>query len=271
MIRRLLLAAVCGTCLTTHALAALPVIDGVAQAQRIQQQLENVRQTLVQLDQYANMIKRLETQIKTYTVTLQQYEAMTGQYGLGDLRRLELEQQWQTYFPGSYTGPTADLADRLALLPAIEQLHERLGEWTMAMMEEMRERDPLGMATYQRADTAIAVDAIAQGSYEGAVERLQNYQTMMVQIEQTDDLKSAADLQNRIQIEHGMALNNIAQLQASANQLAAKLEHERIVMMAEDEKVNTYQPAPIDAIPVDPPVPPGTPTGLPPLPSFPRQ
>lgn len=170
----------------------------------------NQAQTLAQwAKQYKQMIEQI-THLKN------QYDAMTGNRGLGQILnnpslRTYLPDGWGSIYDQVRSGNLQGISSKAASIYSAEQF------------------DPNATGGRRRQlDVLAANKAITMQAYNATVARVNNINELMKQADATGDMKAAADLQNRMAAENAMIQNeqvrlNLAlELQRVEAQLAAE-------------------------------------------------
>lgn len=188
-----------------------------------------------QVVQYAQMIAEYERQFQQLIEARNQVDAITGNYGFGDLLNDAGYRDARRYTPitwqdtlrilnaGGLPGSAADVrsiysdrSDAMAVIGA--QDYNRLNPDA-----------PNAQAFERRRDTNLASQAIAEATYDDIQARMQNYETLMGQIESTDNSKAIADLQARISAENGTTMADLIRLQAVQLQQTSAVEAQQLV------------------------------------------
>ncbi|BBE10244.1 Conjugal transfer protein [Mycoavidus cysteinexigens] len=183
----------------------MPVIDVVAAAHAIEQ-----------ISRMAEQIKATHDQLQQ---ARQQYEAITGQRGLGslfyraDLGRT-LPPNWRTVYDAAQNG-NYGISGSIQEILKQEQTHSSI---------QTAQRD----LELRRRQIAATDKAIGLKAYEGAQQRLDQIEALMKKISATEDPKALDELQARINIEQAAIQNEtvklamISQLQKAEQQLIAE-------------------------------------------------
>lgn len=170
----------------------------------------NQAQTMAQWGkQYQQMIEQI-THMKN------QYAAMTGSRGLGQILnnpslRTYLPDGWATIYDQVRSGQLRGISSKAASIYSAEQF------------------DPSATGGRKRQlDVLAANKAITMQAYDATVARVNNINELMKQADATGDMKATSDLQNRMTAESAMIQNeqvrlNLAlELQRVEAQLAAE-------------------------------------------------
>ncbi|MEM7282684.1 MAG: type IV secretion system protein [Pseudomonadota bacterium] len=220
---------------------AIPVIDGANLAESIRQ--------LIQMQQaYERQFEQLQEAVK-------QVDAITGNYGFGELFNSQVYRDARRYAPSSWQ-------DTLRILEAgglpgsasdTREIYEALVRaLQIGAAEEIDRRDgtsPNAMAHERRRDTAYASMAVAERAFDETEERTVNYEVMMSQIEEADDAKAVADLNVRVGVENGLSLNELVRLQTLRVQQQASSDQQLLVDATNIAAMLRYETHPLGNIP----------------------
>lgn len=189
-----------------QAFAGIPVIDGAAIAQAVQQ--------------VAAWGKQYEQMMQQAQQLQQQIDNVTGGRGMSALLNGSTSQQARRMLPpdaqqvlnlangGSY----GNLASSIS---SIKQASTTLnsGSFTSAKAASQWDAD---------MNRAASNKALSMEAYTAAAQRLQNLEEMTTKISLTQDPKAIAELQARISTEQGMIQNEQAKIQALSMLVAAE-------------------------------------------------
>ncbi len=169
--------------------AGIPVFDGAGVAQAMQQ----VVHMKEQIDNQINQINQLKSQVK----------AMTGTRNLGNILQNTVKDQvpdeWNSIYNSSVT---------------------------------LTQKNSVSSAKYNPSagqDNLLKVFDLSQKTFKETKRRLENIDGLMRQIDQTQDMKAAADLQNRLAGEQAIIQNQQVKLDMMARTYALEqqLQSER--------------------------------------------
>lgn len=171
-----LLAAGLATMPLTVTASGIPVVDGAAAAQRAQNFIQ-------QMAEYAKQLTELKNQ---YRQQVNQFKAMTGSRNLGNILQDTVKDQVPSEWSAIYKGA-----------------------------KDIDYKSVINSKTYD----AKAADRIVVKNFQDMEEvfkstqkQLDNLTGLMNQINLTQDVKAAADLQNRIAVEQAKIANNQTKL-----------------------------------------------------------
>lgn len=204
---------------TFHAGAqGVPVIDGAAIAQMVQQ--------LAQMQQEYELLKQ------QYATQQQQLAAEVGSYGRGSIG-LDDALSASNIVPGSWQDVVNQQASGAygSKVQDVEKLINTMPADVFA--------DPTGQsATNYRMSTDSVRAAMAGGDvlYAEVQTHLDNLAKLAAQVDRTANVKDAQDLQNRIAIENGMLQATMAKLTIMNSNLQANMLNEQNQGTATNEK-----------------------------------
>lgn len=160
---------------------------------------------------YAQQIQELEQQLQQMK---QQYASLTGSRGLGNILNDPLmaqfvPSQWQDLYSGIKSGNLQGITS------ALDQVAQDNSGSVASMSAALLQREQ---------QTAGVDQGLAMKAYNANIERMQNIQSLLQQINGTHDMKAAADLGNRIAAEQAMVNNEQAKLQLVAMMEQAEKE-----------------------------------------------
>jgi type IV secretion system protein VirB5 len=211
------------TCL---AMAALLAVGGSAAGSGVPViDIANLAQDMQQFIQLTAQLEQLEHQLAQ---AQQQYRSITGSRSMGGLFNSPAEQQMRSYAPGSWQqslsilqqggnpGSAADVAR------AAQQFARNQGiTQTGAQVFPGRSGNNADAVAYTSSTNANAAAAgLSQAAYDQTAARMQRVQQYLSQLNGTQDLKAAMDLNGRLLAEVNEALTQLIQLQAAQMQAA---------------------------------------------------
>jgi type IV secretion system protein VirB5 len=163
------------------------------------------------LSQWAKQHTQMVSQLKQMK---SQYDAITGARNLGQILnnpalRAYLPNEWAGIYDAVKGGKLSSITSKAAKIIADEGF------------------DPSATGARKRQYEVLAANkAMAMEAYDATLKRVDNINALMVQADATNDLKAAAELQNRMAAENAaiqneqIRLNLLAQLQAAEQRLA---------------------------------------------------
>lgn len=212
--KKLILTTAIALCLTSPAKAqGIPVIDAAS-----------ITQAILQLQQmaedYQNQIQQLDQALATYN-------SITGGRNLGNLQNSSLEQDLRRALPPELQeliGLNNASGLGAAGLQTQGIYNDILTTYQPITGANLIPSDPTGSlagAHDRQSNTTYAAMAASESSYNAASKRLQGYETMLQELNNTQDLKASVDLLARITAENGILLNEVMRMQSLQIQLNA--------------------------------------------------
>jgi type IV secretion system protein VirB5 len=83
----------------------------------------------------------------------------------------------------------------------------------------------------------------SEEAYNSISNRIEIYESLMEELNNTQDLKASVDLQARIAAENGLILNEIMRLQAMQIQQQTAADNETLIDYRHSSTANQYDPA----------------------------
>jgi len=210
----------------------IPVYDASGFAQLI-------AQVDAMAEDYQKQLEQLDEAIK-------QREALTGARNAGDLLNGILEQQLREYLPNTWEDtmnlinanglPQGAIGTQGIYTDLINTYNPLLG--SDAFTNDPN--GPLSQALDRRTNTTYAAMAASEQAYNNINDRIQIYEALLNELNNTQDLKASADLQARIMAENGMLLTELMRLNAIQMQQNASLENESLANRRRAAIANTY-------------------------------
>ena len=184
--------------------------------------------------QLEQLLEQSRKQLEQLQIAIEQRDALRGARGLGALlngaaekasRRalpakfdqlLELAEGWDREVGALRSrkeGRALGEADVRAVLQSL------LSGLELAGADGVYPNDPQGPAglRYERErNTAATTYAVAQKAYDDVARRVESYELLLAQIDQSEDLKASLDLQNRIAVENGLTALETIRVSAAA-------------------------------------------------------
>lgn len=231
--RRLIFAALLLTLLPSSAKAqGIPVYDSAGFAQLV-----------TQLDQ---MSKDYQKQLEQLDQAIKQTDALTGTRGMGSLANTELESQLRRYLPNTWQ-ETMQMMNAGGLSEGAlgtQGLYSSLySTYQPVTGANAFTGDPTGflaLALDRKTETTYAAMAASEQAYNNAVARMETYETLLGELDKTEDLKASVDLQSRIAAENGIALNELMRLNAIQIQQNAATDNENLMGNRRANAANRY-------------------------------
>ena len=213
----------------------IPVYDAAGFAQ-FATQLQNMK------EDYQKQLEQLDEAVK-------QSSALTGTRGMGDLANGYLEQELRQYLPNTWQ-ETMHMINAQNLSPSTsgaQSIYSTLNETYEPLAgSDFVESDPNGaisQAFDRRTGTTYAALAASEQAYNNIGARIQNYEAMLSELNNTPDLKASTDLQARISAENGLIMNELIRLQAIQMQQNASIDNQKLTGFRRANTANQYDPA----------------------------
>lgn len=207
-------------CMTTNNAnaAGVTVNDPVAIAKQI-------LQYKTQLEQYARQYEQLQQAIN-------QAKAMTGTRLMGNMLNTVLDQDLRRALP----------ADLGSLLDPSSGSFSMSAEEVVSILEVMQERyDPVKIEDFgenadlpwhkaysQHSKTTHSTLAASETAYNNTAKRVESYETFLSELNNSEDVKTTADLQARISVENGILTNEMLRMMSLQMQQQAAADNARM-------------------------------------------
>lgn len=186
--------------------AGIPVIDSAA----IAQDAQNFAKQMVEM---ANQLQTLKSQLEQQ---LKQYEALTGDRGMGQL----LDGQTRNYLPDDWQAVTKLLDSPSGYDSLSNSMQRYLNENKVLSDSEAEKLEPNSKAILEKQRQLYALNrALSEQVYNEASERVALLQQLTDKIGSATDPKAILDLQARIQSEQTQLQNEAAKIQALSQQI----------------------------------------------------
>ena len=211
---------------------------------------QNIRQ-LVQLElQFARQLEEL-------TEARLQVESLTGHYGIGELLNGDIHRAARRYTPTSWRD-TLRILEAGGLPGSVADVQAVYGERSEALAiigadeyNALNPNAPNAQAFERRRDTNLASQAIAEATFDDTQARMTNYETLMRQIDASENAKSTADLQARIAAENGTSLADLIRLQSVQLQQVSAVEAQQLVDETNMKRQTQFQDFPFGELPTE--------------------
>lgn len=186
--------------------AGIPVIDSAA----IAQDAQNFAKQMVEM---ANQLQTLKSQLEQQ---LKQYEALTGDRGMGQL----LDGQTRNYLPDDWQAVTKLLDSPSGYDSLSNSMQGYLNENKVLSDSEAEKLEPNSKAILEKQRQLYALNrALSEQVYNEASKRVALLQQLTDKIGSATDPKAILDLQARIQSEQTQLQNEAAKIQALSQQI----------------------------------------------------
>lgn len=179
------------------------------------------------LQQYLQLSAQLQQLRQEYAQQVRQYEALTGGRGMGGLFNSGADQQMRQYAPASWQqalqvlergGLPGNAADVSQAAQAFAQ-STGITETGARLYPAGGGRNADALAHTASASTTAAAAGLSRAAYDQTQRRMQRVQQYLDEIDNTEDLKAAVDLNARLLAEMNESLTQLIQLQSAQMQL----------------------------------------------------
>lgn len=233
--------------LSTLVVSLLMCVPSMAQAQGI---------PVYDASSFAQMVSQMEAMSRDYQKQLEQLDqaikqadAITGTRNMGALNNSSLETELRRYLPTTWA-QTMNMMNAQGLGSAGTQTQNIYNSLTTAFQplpgSEFLPSDPNGpiaQALDRRNNTTYAAMAGSEQAYNDVSARINVYENMLQELNNTTDLKSSVDLQARIAVENGMILNELIRLQAIQIQQKSATDNETLTTYRRATAAHKYDAA----------------------------
>lgn len=185
----------------------------------------NIAQTTATVRQLAEQYR---TMIDQLAEAKAQVAALTSRSGAGDLFNGAAERASRRYMPDAWAAATDIHQATNAVGAAADATRSVIGNAnTLYRPATAAELDPDGRSQHEveryerETGTALAVLGASQAMLDATAQRRDTYEGLMARIETSPDAKAAADLANRIEVENGLAQNELVRATAMQANVAA--------------------------------------------------
>jgi type IV secretion system protein VirB5 len=205
---------------------------------------------------FGQMVTQIEAMSKDYQKQLEQLDqaikqanAITGTRNMGSLNNSSLESELRRYLPTTWE-QTMHMMGAQGLGSAgigTQNVYNSLTTTFQPLPgSEFLPSDPAGpiaQALDRRNNTTYAAMAASESAYNNISSRIETYENMLEELNNTTDLKASVDLQARIAAENGMILNEIIRLQAMQIQQKAASDNETLTTYRRATAAHKYDAA----------------------------
>jgi type IV secretion system protein VirB5 len=213
----------------------IPVYDASSFAQLI-------AQIDAMADDYQKQLEQLDEAVR-------QSNAMTGSRNMGDVANGLLEQQLREYLPNTWQD-TINIINSgnvpNGALGTQSIYNDLYNDFSPLSGADLMPSDPasnVAKAIDRRTSTTYAALSASEQAYNNVPLRMQTYNTLLSELNNSDDLKTSVDLQARIAAENGVALNELMRLNAIRIQQDASIDNETLMNSRRASSFNVYDPA----------------------------
>jgi type IV secretion system protein VirB5 len=213
----------------------IPVYDNAGFVQLI-------AQVNAMADDYQKQLEQLDEAVR-------QSNAMTGSRNMGDVANGLLEQQLREYLPNTWQD-TMNIINSgnvpNGALGTQSIYNDLYNDFSPLSGADLMPSDPasnVAKAIDRRTGTTYAALSASEQAYNNVPVRMQTYNTLLSELNNSDDLKTSVDLQARIAAENGVALNELMRLNAIRIQQDASIDNETLMNSRRASSFNVYNPA----------------------------
>ncbi len=202
---------------------------------------------------FTQMVSQLDAMSKDYQKQMEQLEqairqadAITGTRDMGSLNNTTLESELRRYLPTTWQ-QTMNMMNAQGLGSSglgTQSIYSNLTDAFQPLPgSEFLPDDPAGpisQALDRRNNTTYAAMAASEQAYNSISTRIDAYENMLEELNNTEDLKASVDLQARIAAENGMIMNELIRLQAIQMQQKAAADNEILTTYRRATTANKY-------------------------------
>lgn len=200
-------------------------------------------QILTQLEQ---MTQDYQKQIEQLSEAVKQTNALTGTRAMGTLANGNLEADLRRYLPNTWQ-ETMNMMSVSGLNGAGLGTQGTYND-LYALYEPLKgadaiTTDPSGataQALDRRTGTTYAAMAAGEQAFNSIPRRMETYETLLTELDNTEDLKGSIDLLARISAENGFILNEMMRLNAIQIQQRAATDNQELNSYKRSHTANQY-------------------------------
>lgn len=206
--------------------AGIPVIDAVANAQSLEQNIKTIQEWATEADRWANTVSHYNSQLTAYQNELLSKTGIRDSVNfVKDLNRL---QQYSNIYGDDYLDLTKALANKNSLVGnQARQLfdkynvfdrceNDKFKDWEKQSCQNKLEREVTQIATVQQTQTILSESAT-------------NLELLGTRVSNSQDIKESQDIANAIELEK-------ANIQMAQMRLDMLEKQNNAVAQAEDER-----------------------------------
>lgn len=192
------------------------------------------------VSQIEQMAKDYQKQIEQLNESIKQTSALTGPRNAGDILNGITEQQLHDYLPdelldlGTGNHPADMRYNDLIDLYGLDQGQN--------ILPQEDPQSPYVRSVTEKNKSIMATMASSEQAYQNTGERTALYKGLLEQLNSTADLKDSADLQARIAVENGLALNELIRLSTINMQREASDNVHQLMSERRAEAAHHYDP-----------------------------
>lgn len=172
---------------------------------------------------------------------------LAGKRKYGELLNGNVDKDTRRYAPQSMNellnAMNADLPSSTSEVRSIYgKLNQEYSPLTASQLTPGNPTHPTAVAYERQVNTTFAAMAASETAYNNAEVRTQNFERIMDELNNTEDLKSSVDLQTRAIIESGLVNAEQVRLNALQIQLEASQSNEQLAARKRNYEINQYSP-----------------------------
>ena len=195
----------------------------------------NLQQSIQQYQQMVEQVAQLKAQLEQLRA---QHQAITGSYGVGGILQGEALAA-QSVVPGSWQ-EVVKLQQGGTYKAKIDYYEGLMKAVDPALLDAGKSR---GTGAYKLSyDNTRAAFAVTDATYDAVEVHRRNIEQLIRRIDATQNIKEAADLNNRLISENGMLQIAVARLSAVQGNLSASAENERLQSHATRTEMLRFDP-----------------------------
>lgn len=203
-------------------------------------------QFLTQLDK---MAQDYQKQIEQLEEAMKQTNALTGSREMGSLMNSPLEASMRRYLPNTWQ-ETMNIMNTSGLSGAglqtqktYSNLYTSYEPAPGAALMVSNPNSTAARAYDRRVSTTFAAMAAGEEAFDSIPQRMSTYESLLAELDNTQDVKASIDLLARISAENGMALNEVMRLNAIQIQQSAAKDNQIISDYTRGQKIHKFDPA----------------------------
>lgn len=189
----------------------------------------NFSQMASQLRQAAEAYQR---QLEELQESIKQTQALTGTRDVGDLLNSPLEAELRRYLPEELK----DLTETLEYQD-LYALYEPLSKEAYTPLNP---NSPIALAREHNTKSTLSTMSTVETTYSSLSKRIETYEALLEELNQTEDLKKSVDLQARISVENGLVLNELMRINTLLIGQQAARDNEFLADQNRAARLNRY-------------------------------
>lgn len=204
--------------------------------------IQMIRQVNTMAEDYQSQLKQLEQAVK-------QADAITGTRHMGNIANGSQEQQLRQYLPNTWNETINILDSKSIPLGSFETQSlssAHYSNYDPLKGEKFTPSDPeslVAKASDRVTGTTYAAMSASEQAFNNVSLRMKTYDTLLEELNQSQDLKASVDLQARIAAENGIIMNELMRLNAIQILQSSSQDNEVLMQQRRASNFNTYDPA----------------------------